>query len=87
MKEVANCKLRILLAYNEFFMCTDVRIGDTAPYQKSMNRKIALRRRPLVRILDIDETGVAVKFQSRTFEVARFCLRRTVEEKDVGEVE
>ena len=30
-------------------------------------------------ILDIDESGVAGKFQSRTFKVARFCARKQQE--------
>ena len=33
--------------------------------------------------MEIDETGVAVYFQSRTFKVARFCVRRRVKESEV----
>ena len=38
-------------------------------------------------ILDIDETGAAAKIQSRTFGAARFCVRKTRQEKDVGGAE
>ena len=38
-------------------------------------------------ILDIDGTGVTVKFRSQTFEVARFCVRKTAEATWVGEKE
>ena len=34
-------------------------------------------------ILDIGETDVTVKFQSQTFKVARFCVRKTGKEEDV----
>ena len=34
-------------------------------------------------ILDIDESGVVLKFQSQTFKVARYCVRRKLEEKDL----
>ena len=33
--------------------------------------------------LGIDETGVTVYFQSQTFKVARFCVRRRVKESEV----
>ena len=39
------------------------------------------------KILDIDETGVTVKFQSQTLMVARYCARKQVEKKGVEEVE
>ena len=34
-------------------------------------------------VLEIDETGVTAHFQSQTFKVARFCVRRRVKESEV----
>ena len=34
----------------------------------------------------MDATGVTVKLQSQAFKVARFCVRKQVEERDVGAV-
>ena len=36
--------------------------------------------------LNIDDTGVAVKLQSQTLKVARYCVRREVGPRDMGEV-
>ena len=33
--------------------------------------------------MDIDESGAALKFQSQTFKVARYCVRRKLEETDL----
>ena len=41
------------------------------------------RRRGPAAILDIDESVATLKFQSQTFKVARYCVRRKVEEKDL----
>ena len=35
------------------------------------------------KVLEIDETGVTAHFQSQTFKVARFCVRRRVKESEV----
>ena len=69
---VANSKLRPPSAYNKSFNCADIAIADSAPFQKRVNRKSAPRRRGTAKILDIDETGVTVKFQSP----ARYGERR-----------
>ena len=61
----------------------DVRISDTALFHKAANRKSAPRRMEPARISDTDETGAAVKFQSQTLKVARYCVRRKLEEEDV----
>ena len=37
--------------------------------------------------LDIDETGVSVKFQSQTFRAARYCVSKKTEQQDVKEVD
>ena len=83
MREVSNSKLSRLLARKKPFVCTDVPIGDTVLVHRAANRKSAPRRRGPAKIFDIAETGVAVKFQSQTFRVARYCVRKKVEEKDV----
>ena len=66
--------LRRLLAFNKSFACTDVQIGDAGLFYKSQNKKSAPPRRGPASILDIDETGVPVKFQSQTFK-GRDCAQ------------
>ena len=39
-------------------------------------------RRP-ARVLDVDDTGDTARYQSQTFKVARNCVRRRVDEKEV----
>ena len=51
------------------------------------NFKSTPRRRGPAIIMDIDEPGVTVKFQSQTFKVARYCVRKQVEEEDVDDEE
>ena len=87
MKEVANSKLRELLAYNKSFDYTDGETGETAPLYKSAKKKSAPRRRGPAKILDVDETGVTMKSQSQTFKEARYCVRKQVEETDVDDDE
>ena len=87
LKEAANIEMGRLLAYNEAFNCTDVKIGDTALFYESTNKKSAPRRRGPAKILNIDDAGATVKFQLRTFKVARYCLRRQVEERDAEDEE
>ena len=38
-------------------------------------------------VSDCDESGAIVNSQSRTFKVARYCVRKKAEEKDVEDVE
>ena len=45
----------------------------------TVNWKGAPRWRAPPQILDIDETGVTVKFQFQTFRVARYRVRQTAE--------
>ena len=82
-KEIANSKLRRLLAYNKTFDCVDVKVGDSVLFYKAPQKKSNPRRRGPATILDIDESGVALKFQSQTFKVARYCVRRKLDEKDL----
>ena len=80
LREVANRKLRSLLAYNESFRREDVLIGYAAPFNKAAKKKSTTRWRGPAKILDIDDTGATVKFQSRTFNMARYCVREEAEE-------
>ena len=50
-------------------------------------RESTPRRRSPAKIPDTDEAGATVQFQSQTFKVARYCVRKQVEEKDAGVVE
>ena len=60
-----------------------MRIGGAELFHKAVNRKGAPRWRGPAKILDIDDAGVTVKFQSQTFEEAQYCVREKVEGKDV----
>ena len=71
-KEAANRKPRRLLAYDKSFNCGDVKIGDTALFHKGANKKGAPQRWGPAKIADIDEVWLTAKFQSQTFEVARY---------------
>ena len=86
-KGVANSKLRRLLAHNTSFNCADVKVGDAVLLHKAPNRDGAPRRRGPSEILDIDETGATVKFQSQTYKVARKCVRKKAGAQDVGEAD
>ena len=83
LKEIANSKLRRLLAYNKTFDSVDVKVGDEVLFYKAPQKKSNPRWRGPATILDIDESGVVLKFQSQSFKVARYCVRRKVEEKDL----
>ena len=74
LKEAASRNLRRLVTYNKSFNCTDVAIGD-AVFFVAVNRKSEPRRRAPAKVSDIDETGATVKFHSKTFKVARYCVR------------
>ena len=87
LREFAGGRLRNFLAYSKSFKCTGVEIRNTALGYKAQNKKIAPRWRGPGLILDIDETGVTATFQSQTFKVARFCVRKKVEAKDVEDAE
>ena len=54
---------------------------------KASTRKSAPHWRSPATFLEIDDTGVTVKFQSQTFKAARYCVGMEVEEQDEGEVE
>ena len=79
LREITDSRIRRFLARNKPFTRSDVKIGDAVPVYKAAIQKSVPRWRGLASISDIDETGVTVKFQSRTLKVARFCARRKVE--------
>ena len=54
---------------------------------KAQNKKSTPLWRGPALILDTDETGATVKFPSHISKVARFCVRKREEEKDVWEAE
>ena len=86
-EEIANAKLRRLLARNPSFECAEALVGDSALFFKTVSRKSATRWRGPAVISEIDEAGVTVKFRRLTFKVARNCVRRKAEPKNVGGVE
>ena len=67
LKEVTNSKLRRLLARNKTSNCTEIDVGEMALFYKAQSRKNLPRRRGPARVLEIDESGVAVSFQSQNF--------------------
>ena len=83
LEDIADSRLRRLLAYNKSFVRADLKIASTALPYKAQRKKGALRWRGPALISDIDETGVTAKFQSQTLKVARFCVRKKVEAGDV----
>ena len=85
-KKIANSNLRMLSAHNQSFVCTDVRVGDSSLFYKTVSRRSAPRWRGPSATLDIDEAGGAVKSQGRTFKVAGYCVCREMDPKDVGEM-
>ena len=60
--------------------------GNGASLHSSKSGERATSERA-AKILDIDDPGVTAKFQRRTLKVARTCLRKRVEGKDLEEVE
>ena len=83
LKDIANSKLRRLLAYNKTFDSVDIKVGGEVLFYKAPQKKSNPRWRGPAKILDIDESGVVLKFQSQCFKVARYRVRRKVEAKDL----
>ena len=75
LKEIADSKLRILLAYNKTFDSVDIKVGDGVLFYKAPQKTSSPRWRGPATILDIDESGVVLKFQSQSFKAARYCVR------------
>ena len=66
LEEIANSRLRRLLAYNKSFGRTDLKIASTALPYIAQRKKGGPRWWGPALISDIDETGVTAKFQSQT---------------------
>ena len=60
---------------------------DSLLFSSPVNRRGAPRWGGPAKILDIDETRVAVECRSQTCEVARYCVRKKMEQEDVTEAE
>ena len=75
---MAHSKLRRFLAQNKTFNCADIKVGDSALFYKAPRRMRHPHWRGPALILGIDETGALVKFQTQSFKVARFCVRKQV---------
>ena len=84
---VAYSKLRRLSGRKKSLFCAGVKIGDSALFYKAVKGRSAPRWRGPAKIPDIDETGVAAKFQSLTFKVVGYRVRKGEETQDVGEVD
>ena len=52
-----------------------------------MNRESTPGWRGPAKVSDGEESGAIANSQSRTFKVARYCVRKKAEEKDVEDVE
>ena len=85
LKEVANSRLRRLLAFNKSCAGVDVKIGDAGLFYKAQNQESAPWRGGPALNSDIHEAGVTARFQSPVLKVARFCARKRGEGKDVGQ--
>ncbi len=64
LEEMANSKLRRLLARNRSFNPPDVKVGDPALFYKAVNCKSAPRERAPAAILDFDEPGATGGYHS-----------------------
>ena len=87
LREVGNSKLRRHLSYSETPNCADVKLGDSVLFYKAPTKQGTPKRRGPACVLDIDDTGVTVRYQSQTFKVTRYCVRRQADEKEVGSTE
>ena len=63
-EEVANRKLRCILGPNQASGSANIAMSDSVIFYKQISRRSDIIS---ATILDIDETGVTLKFQSRTF--------------------
>ena len=79
--------LRRLLAYSKSFICADIAGGDSVLACETQSREVFPRWRGPTKLFDIEETGATATFQRQTFEVARYCVRKRLDRKDVHEDE
>ena len=87
LEEVARSKSRRLLEYNRSLNCTDVAVGDSLLFYKTVTRKSTPRRRGPATILDTDATRATAEIQSQTFKATRYCARTKMEEKGASVAE
>ena len=85
-REMANSKLRRLLARKKTLQITEIAMGGSAIFYEQIGRVRVPKWRSPAAILDIGEVGVTVKFQSQTFQFARFCVRRRWGPSDLVDV-
>ena len=83
LKELANRRLRRLLASSKSVTCADVKIGEAALSCKAQSMRSAPRRRRPALILDVDGTDVTAKVRPQTCMMARFRIRKIGDEGDV----
>ena len=76
LEETDNGKMRRIMERNQTFNIAGFAIGDSALFYKQISRKGTQKWRGPATILGIDETRVAMKFQSQTFRIARNCVRK-----------
>ena len=69
------------------FECPDVSAGDSVSFYKVLARKNAPRWRGPPIVLGGGEMGVKVKFLRETLRIARYCVRKPWDPKDLGDVE
>ena len=87
LKEVADSKLRRLLANAKSFICADIPIGDSVLFYKAQHRESSTQWRGPANVQEMGETGVTATSQSQTLKAARFCVRSMLHEKDANEKE
>ena len=83
LTEFANCKLMCPLAYSKTLDIGDIKVGDEVPFYKVPQKKSSLSWRGPAMIWDPDELGMVLNFQLPSVRVARNCVHRKVEEKDL----
>ena len=76
LKKMANTKPRRILERNQTFSCADSAVGDSAIFYGRISRKSAPKRCGPASFLDLDESGVTVRFRNQTFKIARCCVRK-----------
>ena len=57
------------------------------PFYKKQSRKSSPRRGGPAKVLEIDDAGATVSFQSQTSKVARYCVRRRMKDSEIQEGE
>ena len=78
MPEIAERKVRRILAFNNSFDSASVRVGDEVLFYEAPPRQSAPRWRGRAKVLPLDESGATLSFQGQTFKAARHCVRKKV---------